>query len=192
MQPKCMETGKEHEAILAAVNPLLGRGTFVFIKLSASWKLLKTRASPECNALSKQVSGEGFRWITSGFMHVLIVDEEKNQAYPLFVEAKEFRNNVQALEFMKKRFQKLGDEGMVVEKRSAQVGGHEANYVIWTSRKKMFLRRGETTLSHLEWATYCDRTSRLLLFRVSSSRVEDFMRDKEKMLSMLSSITCHS
>lgn len=186
-----METGKEHEAILAAVNPLLGRGAFVFTKVPASWKLLKTTMQPECNALSKEV-GEDFRWITSGFMHALIVDEEKNQAYPLFVEAREFRNDAQALEFIEKRFQKLGKEGNVVEKRSTQVGGHEAKYIIWTSSKKMFLRRRETTLYYLEFATYCDLTRRLLRFRVSSSHVEDFMRDKEKMLSMLSSITCHS
>ena len=187
-----METGNENEAVLAAVNPVLGRGVFVFVKMPAHWKLLKTRAAPECDALSPQVAGDGFRWVAAGFMHVLIFDEKKNQAYPLFVEAREFRNEAQALEFVKKRFQKFGEEGEVVEKRSAQVGGHEANYVIWTSRKKMFLRRGETTLSHLECVTYCDLTRRLLIFRVSSSRVEDFMRDKEKMLSMLSSITCHS
>lgn len=187
-----MEIGKEREAILAAVNPLLGRGVFVFLKVPGSWRVLSTSASPECNALGKEVVGERSRWITSGFMHALLVDDERKKAYPLFVEAREFVNDVKALEFIQKRLQKLANESETTERKPMRVGRHEAWYFVWTNRKRMFLKRKEVALAHLECAIYCDSTKRVLIFRISSSRVEDFMRDKEKMLSILSSIVCHS
>jgi len=187
-----MEKEKGHEAILAAVNPLLGRGVFVFLKVPESWKLLKISIPPECNALGREFVGEGFRWITSGSIHALLVDEQKNQAYPFFLEVREFINDAQAFEFIQKRFQKLhNEESERVKIKPAYISDHEARCVIWVSRKKMFLKRKEVALAHLECTTYCNLTKRLLLFRVSSSRVEDFMRDEEKMLSILSSVTCH-
>lgn len=187
-----MESDKENKAVLAAVNPLLGCGIFVFLKMPDFWRILKSPEPPECNTLAKEAVKEGFRWVVSGFTHALLLNQKKNQAYPLFVEAKEFRNDFQPLEFIKKRFQKLDKKDEVMERKQLRVNGHEAQYAIWMSRKKMFLRRKEVTLAHLECLTYCNFTKRLLLFRVSSSHIENFMEDVEKILSIMSSVTCHT
>ncbi|MDI6691205.1 MAG: hypothetical protein QMD13_06555 [Candidatus Bathyarchaeia archaeon] len=186
-----VENGKECEAVLAATNPLLGRGVFVFLKLPESWKLLKTSMSPECNALGREIVGDGFRWITSGFIHAILVDEQKNQAYPLFLDVKEIFDNEKALEIIRRRFDKLASEGERIEMEKIHINGHEAHCVTWISQKKMFLKRKKVILANLEYATYCDATKRLILFRISSSHIENFMEDKEKMLSILSSLTCH-
>jgi hypothetical protein len=182
---------KECEAVLAATNPLLGRGVFVFLKLPESWRLLKTSMSPECNALGREIVGDGFRWITSGFIHVILVDEQKNQAYPLFLEVKELFDNEKALEIIRRRFDKLVKEGERVEMKKMRINGHEAHYITWINQKRIFLKRKKVVLANLEYAAYCDATKRLMLFRISSSHVENFMEDKEKMLSILSSLTCH-
>ncbi len=187
-----MESNEENEAVLAAVNPLLGCGIFVFLRMPDSWRILKSPEPPECHALGKETVKGGFRWVTSGFTHALLLNQEKNQAYPLFVEVREFRNDFQPLEFIKKRFKKLDKKGEVVERKQSYVGGHEAQYAIWMSRKKMFLRRKNVTLAHLECVTYCNFTKRLLLFRISSSHVENFMEDVEKILSIMSSVSCHT
>jgi hypothetical protein len=75
--------------------------------------------------------------------------------------------------------------------KKIHINGHEAHCITWISQKKMFLKREKVTLANLEYATYCDATKRLMLFRISSSHIENFMEDKEKMLSILSSLTCH-
>ncbi|MEM3696384.1 MAG: hypothetical protein QXQ94_02615 [Candidatus Bathyarchaeia archaeon] len=186
-----VENGEGCEAVLAAANPLLGRGVFVFLKLPESWSLLKTSMSPECNALGREIVGNGFRWITSGFIHAILVDEQKNHAYPLFLEVKELFDHEKALEIIRKRFDKLVRESEHVEMKKLHTNGHEAQYATWVSQKKMFLKREKVVLAHLEYATYCDATKRLMLFRISSSHIGNFMEDKEKMLSILSSLTCH-
>ena len=186
-----LENGKEREAVLAASNPLLGRGVFVFLKVPESWKLLKTSMPPECNALGREIVGNGFRWITSGFIHALLVNEQKNQAYPISLEVIELMGDDKALEIIRKRFRKLVKKGKQTEAEKMHANGHEAQYIVWTGQKNIFLKKKEVILAHLEYATYCDATKRLLLFRVSSSHVENFMRDKDRMLSMLSSLTCH-
>ncbi|MGB9778064.1 MAG: hypothetical protein ACPLW8_01555 [Candidatus Bathyarchaeales archaeon] len=186
-----VENGKGCEAVLAATNPLLGRGVFVFLKLPESWNLLKTSMSPECNALGREIVGDGFRWITSGFIHAILVNEQKHQAYPLFLEVKELFDNEKALEIIQKRCAKLAKEGERTEMKKMRIKGHEAHCIIWMSQKKMFLKREKVTLANLEYATYCDATKRLMLFRISSSHIENFIEDKEKMLSILSSLTCH-
>jgi len=151
-----------------------------------------SRVLPECNALARESVKGGFRWVTSGFTRVLLLNQEESQAYPLFVEVKEFRDDFQPLEFIEKRFQKLGEKGEVVERKRLRVNGHEALCAMWISRKKMFFRRKEVVLAHLECMTYCNFTRRLLLFRVSSSHVENFMRDLREILSILCSATCHA
>jgi hypothetical protein len=186
-----VENGKECEAVLAATNPLLGRGVFVFLKLPEFWKVLKSSMSPECNALGRDIVGNGFRWITSGFIHTILVNEQKNQAYPLFLEVRELFDNEKALEIIRKRCDKLVKEGERTEMKKIHINGHEAHCITWISQKKMFLKREKVVLANLEYATYCDATKRLMLFRISSSHVENFMEDKEKMLSILSSLTCH-
>ncbi|MGB9693290.1 MAG: hypothetical protein ACPLYF_00435, partial [Fervidobacterium sp.] len=164
---------------------------FVFLKLPESWKLLKTSMSPECNALGRDIVGNGFRWITSGFIHAILVNEQENQAYPLFLEVKELMGGGQALEIIRKRFEKLVKKGKEEEMEKIRANGHEAQYIVWTGQKKIFLKRRAVILVHLEYATYCNATRRLLLFRISSSQIENFRRDKERMLSILSSLTCH-
>jgi len=186
-----MESNKS-DAVLAAVNPLLGCGIFVFLKTPNFWKVLKSPEPPECNALGKEEVKGGFRWIMSGFMHALLLNEEKQLAYPLFVEAKEFRNDSQPLEFIKTRLQKLEEKNRVVERKQLWVNGHDAVSSMWMSRKRIGLRRKEAILVNLECVTYCSFTRRLLLFRIQSSHVESFMEDLEKILSILSSATCHA
>jgi len=181
----------EKEAVLAASNPLLGQGVFVFLKMPESWKIVKTAIPPECNSLGKELVGNGFRWITSGLIHTILIDEPKNQAYPLILEVKEFFDKKEALETVRKKFDKNVKKGERIEMKKIHINGHEAQYVTWISQKKMFLKRKKVVLAHMEYAIYCGVTKRLMLFRISSSHIENFMEDKEKMLSILSSITCH-
>jgi hypothetical protein len=191
-QLKDMESDKKSDAVLAAVNPLLGCGIFVFLKTPNFWSVLKSPEPPECNALGKEEVKGGFRWIMSGFMHALLLNEEKQLAYPLFVEAKEFRNDSQPLGFIKTRLHKLEEKNRIVERKQLLVNGHEAVCSMWMSRKRMVLRRKEAILVNLECVTYCSFTRRLLLFRIQSSHIKGFMEDLEKILSILSSATCHA
>jgi hypothetical protein len=179
------------EAVLAATNPLLGHGVFVFLKLPESWKIIKTSISPECNALGRELVGSGFRWITSGLIHTILIYEQKNHAYPLSLEVKEVFNREKALEIIRKRLNKIGKKGGLIETKKIKVNGHEAQFVTWTWEKRILLKREKVVLANLECSTYCDVTKRLVLLRISSSRIENFMEDKERMLSILSSLTCH-
>lgn len=187
-----MKPNEENEAVLAAVNPLLGYGIFVFLRMPGSWRVLKSPEPPECNALAREAVRVGFRWVTSGFTRVLLLNQEKSQAYPLFVETREFRDDSRPLEHIRKRFQKIEDKHEVVEKAQLRISGHEARYIIWRSRRRLLLKRKRVPMVHLECATYCNFTRRLLTFRVSSSHVENFMRDLEKILAILSSASCHT
>ncbi len=186
-----MEKEEVKEAVLAATNPLLGQGVFVFLKLPESWKIIKTSLSPECNALGRELVGSGFRWITSGLIHTILICEQKNQAYPLSLEVREIFNREKALGIIRKRFNKIVKKGGLVETKKIQINGHEAQFVTWMGEKRIFLKREKVVLANLECSTYCDVTKRLVFLRISSSCVENFMEDKERMLSILSSITCH-
>lgn len=182
---------EEAEGCLAAVHSLLGVGVFAFLKVPRSWRLVRSVEPPECHALGRD-TGESFRWIVSGSMRVLLLNEEMKEAYVLFVEAREFKDEPQVWKFVEKRFNKLRDKrGDPVETRSLQVGDHQARYALWVHRRRGLLRRGGRVEALLEWTVYCNLTGRLLWFRVSSSNVEGFMRSKVQVLSILSSITCH-
>lgn len=185
------EDRKMREAVLAAANPLLGRGVFVFLKLPENWQLLKTDLPPECNALGREIVGDGFRWITSGRIHAILINKKRNQPYPLFLEVREFIDYKRASGTIRKKFEKIIKKCGQAEKKKVCANGHEAQYVTWSSQKKMFFKRKSVTLAHLEYATYCNFTKRLIFLRISSSHIENFMKDKKEMLSILSSITCH-
>jgi len=185
------ENGKGREAVLAATNPLLGRGVFVFLKLPGNWLLLKADLPPECNALGREIVGNGFRWITSGRIHAILINKKRNQPYPLFLEVKEFIDYRKASETIQKKFEKIVKKYGEGEMKKVRVKGHESQYVTWSSRRRMFFKRKNVILAHLEYATYCNFTKRLIFLRISSSHIENFMKDKEEMLSILSSITCH-
>lgn len=179
------------EAVLAAANPLLGQGVFIFLKLPESWRIIKTSISPECNALGRELVEGGFRWITSGLIHTILVYEPKNQAYPLSLEVKEVFDHEKALEIIRKRLDKIAKKGGLVEMKKVQINGHEAQFVTWTEQKGILFKRKKVTLANLECSTYCDATKRLMFLRISSSRIENFMEDKERMLFILSSLICH-
>ena len=179
------------EGCLAAVHSLLGVGVFAFLRVPGSWRLIRSVEPPECHALGRDV-GESFRWVVSGSMRALLLDEETKEAHILFVEAREFKDESQVWKFVDKRFEKLlGKRGDPMKTRSLQVGDHRARCALWVCRRKGFLGRRERVEALLEWTVYCDLTGRLLWFRVSSNNVEGFMRSKAQVLSMLSSITCH-
>ena len=179
------------EGCLAAVHSLLGVGVFAFLKVPRSWGLIRSVEPPECHALGKDI-GESFRWVVSGSMRALLLDEETKVAHTLFVEAREFKDESRVWKFVDKRFGKLrGERGDPMEMRSLQVGDHRARCALWVRRRRGFLGRRERIEALLEWTVYCDLTGRLLWFRVLSGNVEGFMRSKAQVLSMLSSIKCH-
>jgi len=181
----------ETEVVLAVSNPLLGQGVFVFLKIPKSWRIVETPILPECNSLGKDFVGNGFRWVTSGFIHTTLINEQKNQAYPLSLEIKEFYDSEKVLVATQKRFEKVVRLGELIEMEKININGHEAHYIIWTDQKRVFLKWRKVALVHLEYAVFCNVTKRLMLFRISSSNIKNFMEDKEKMLRILSSLTCH-
>ena len=179
------------EGCLAARNPLLGTGVFVFLKLSGSWRLRAAPESPECYALGNEAVDGNFRWVTAGFIRAILLNEQKKKAYLLSVEVREFRGETQAIKFVNKYFSEIQAREDIREMGPIQVGGHHARYALWVHHSRSILRRTKKAEALMECAFYCRQTRRLLRLKVLSKTVEGLIRDKEAILSILSSVTCH-
>ena len=183
---------EEAECFMAVKNPLFGVGVYMFFKVPSSWRLLKAPEPPECLALGKEVIRGEFRWVVSGMMRTILLNKEFNEARMLSVEVKEFRDGARAQSFVDKRFRGiLGRNIALREGGSFDVCGHSGRYLLWAQRRRALFTGKERTDAFLDCAVYCDKTERLLWLKISSGNVNGLMRDKEAMLSILSSITCH-
>lgn len=181
------------ERFLAMSNPMFGVGIVAFFLFPNKWSVVKSPEAPEC--LNLRDVGNHL-WVANGSMRTALIVREggghRTYFFQLFV--KSFFEDEKAERHVLKQLAKVHRNKRVELVRDGDIpaGGHQGMYALWTRRRKRLLIGKDRREAVLYFFVYCDVTKRLLHLKLSTLKPESMLMDVEKLISMLSSIGCHS
>lgn len=181
------------ENCLGAKNVLFGMGVFILIYLPEDWMLSRLVEPPECLSLGSWNKTYDFRWITDGFIRTPLVNMKGRRGYSLRVDTKMFQDAEKAKKHVLKNIEKIKRKNIEVleEGNTSIIGGHNCKFLLWTRKCKSLLRRKEREELCAEFPIYCNGTERLVWIKLKSATPDNFILDKEAIMKILSTITCH-
>ncbi len=180
------------ENCLAAKSIFFGLGVFVFMYLPEDWMLGRLTEPPECLSLGSWSTNYNFRWITDGFILTTLENLKERRGYALRVDIKMFQDAEKAKKHVLKKIEKIKRKNIkVLEEGNTNIGEHNGKFLLWTRKFKSFLKRKEGEEFCAEFPTYCTSTERLVWIKVRCSTPENFILDREDIMKILSTITCH-
>ena len=185
-----LEDKEFNEFHLAARHPLLGVAVYAFLKLPKLWSIVDV-SDAECDMLNRDVPGLEYRWVAIGYINTALVNLESKIAYRLKLSISKFDKKKDAEANIEKELGKIMKSNKIelIELRDFEVGGHTAKYVHYLKRGGvLFGRRDEAVV---ELFLYCEKTSRLLRFRIASRDVDSFSRDVESFREIFRGVVCH-
>ncbi|MFX1521348.1 MAG: hypothetical protein ACFFCD_15670 [Promethearchaeota archaeon] len=180
------------ENCLAAKSVFFGVGVFLFIHLPENWMLGRLTEPPECLSLGSWSKTYEFRWITDGFILTTLENLKERRGYALRVDTKMFQDAEKAKNHVMKKIEKIKRKSIsILDKGNTSIGGHDGEFILWTKKFKSFLRRTEGEEFRAEFPVYCNGTERLIWIILKCRKQENFIRDEEYIMKILSTITCH-
>jgi len=187
-----LEDEKLVENCLAAKNPLLGVGVFMFIYLPENWVFRTLNEPPECSSLGSWNKTGDFRWISNGFIRTLLINMRDKRGYLFRVDVKMFYNAEKATKYILEKMEKIKKRQVkILDEGNMYIGEHSIKFLVWSKKFKPFLSRKEKEELYAEFPIYCNDTKRLLWVKLKCDKPRNFLLDKKDLLKIISTIICH-
>lgn len=174
-------------------NLLFGETKFLCFKIPESWFVNPVPYNTDVENWKKI---EGEKWVTEGYTQLCLLPGRKNGPLFLFIKASGYDEELRVEEWLirkkssvrEKKGEELIDSGLI------QIQNHKAAYLAYTRSTKKFLLFGkENKETLLKVLLKCDKTQRMLSFKVSS-KLPGYLSSAEslnKLLNVFSTFICH-
>jgi len=152
-------------------NFLFGRVTFLYMKIPFEWRVIPI---PRYVDVEAWIEADNIKWVVSGFIGVVFVDEEKDFRQTFYINVKRNLNRKSLVEVLNGEAKKIGISQYNLLNKL------EAAYLIFRKRYRKFLIFGDSKEETiLRYIINCRNTRRTLLIDLP---VED---DPYKMIDIL-------
>jgi len=136
-------------------NFLFGRVTFLYMKIPFEWRVIPI---PRYVDVEAWIESSDTKWVVSGFIGVIFVDDETDFRQTLYINVKRNLSRKSLIEILDNESKKTGVS------RYNLLSRPEAGYIIFKKKYRKFLVFGDSKEeTMLRYVINCKNTRRILL-----------------------------